>query len=397
MSSASEAGRETASAGRVLIVDDHPQVLRYQVLALSRSGFDVSCCGDGAEALRLLRYNSFDAIISDIAMPNLNGIQLLKAIRSRDPDLPVIMVTGGASIDTAIEAVEHGAFKYLVKPVDVNLLLEATRKAVQLQRLARAKREALAMVKGFDVVDPARLGLAERFERALASLWPAFQPIVYAKTGETFGFEALLRTDEPSMPHPECLLDAAQHLGRLRELGRNMRAAALAAASEGTGTLFLNLHPEDLNDPYLLDPNSMLSMNAHRIVLEVTERMGLEAVPNVREKVSALRRLGFRIAIDDLGAGFSGLTSFVSLEPDFVKLDMALTRDIDKGGTRLKLVRSIASVCREMGMTVVGEGIETKAERDALIELGCDLLQGFQFGRPSRTPFAVTEPRSSRE
>jgi EAL domain-containing protein (putative c-di-GMP-specific phosphodiesterase class I) len=300
--------------------------------------------------------------------------------------MPVIMVTGEATVATAIEAIEHGAFKYLLKPVRFEDLAESTKKAVQLQRLHRAKREAVGMIEKLEA--PERAGLADRFESALSSLWPAFQPIVSADTGRLFGFEALLRTDEPSMPHPECVLDAAEHLGQLRRLGRAMRTAAAngLGALDGSAHIFVNLHPEDLNDPNLLETSSDIAASAPRIVLEITERMALDAVPNVREKVALLREMGFRIAIDDLGAGYAGLNSFVSLEPEFVKLDMSLTRGIEQCRIRQKLVGSMTSVCRDMGMVVVAEGIETSHERDALVDLDCDLLQGYFFGRPSRMP-----------
>jgi EAL domain-containing protein (putative c-di-GMP-specific phosphodiesterase class I) len=368
------------------LVDDHPQVLQFQVLLLTRAGFDVSFCTDGAEALRLLRYNAYDVVISDIGMPNVDGIQLLKSIKSRDPDLPVIIMTGGATIDTAIQAVEHGAFKYLTKPIEFERFLDTTKKAIQIQRLARAKREALEMMFESELQEPSRRGLSERFSLGLDSLWPAFQPIVRSRVYTTFGYEALLRTDEASMPHPECFLDAAHHLGRLRELGRVMRGAAVRQLTDEMGVVFLNLHPDDLNDPMLFDPDTAVSENARRIVLEVTERMALDSVPNVRDKVAALRRLGFRIAIDDLGAGFAGLSSFVSLEPEFVKLDMSLTRGIDESVTKQKLVSHMINLCRDVGMTVIAEGIETERERDVVERLGCDLLQGYYFGRPNRMP-----------
>jgi EAL domain-containing protein (putative c-di-GMP-specific phosphodiesterase class I) len=108
----------------------------------------------------------------------------------------------------------------------------------------------------------------------------------------------------------------------------------------------------------------------------------LENVPDVRGKVAALREMGFRIAVDDLGAGYAGLTSFAQLEPEIVKLDMSLVRDVDHSTTKQKLIQSMTSVCKDMGSLVVGEGIETSAERDCLIDLGCDLLQGYLLARP---------------
>jgi EAL domain-containing protein (putative c-di-GMP-specific phosphodiesterase class I) len=87
-----------------------------------------------------------------------------------------------------------------------------------------------------------------------------------------------------------------------------------------------------------------------------------------------------------MGAGYAGLTSFALLEPEVVKLDMSLVRDVHQSPTKQKVIRSMTSLCKELGMLVVAEGVETPAERDMLIELDCDLLQGFLFARPGR-PF----------
>lgn len=151
--------------------------------------------------------------------------------------------------------------------------------------------------------------------------------------------------------------------------------------------LFLvNLHPKDLMDPELSDLASPLVAIADRVVLEITERASLDGLDDIQGRVANLRRLGYRIAIDDLGAGYAGLNSFALLEPEIVKIDMTLTRDIDKSAVKRKLVGSLAALCREMGMTIITEGVETEAERDTLIGLGCDLLQGYLFAKPGR-PF----------
>jgi EAL domain-containing protein (putative c-di-GMP-specific phosphodiesterase class I) len=93
--------------------------------------------------------------------------------------------------------------------------------------------------------------------------------------------------------------------------------------------------------------------------------------------------MGYSIAVDDLGAGYAGLTSFALLEPEIVKLDMTLVRDVHLNSTKQKLVRSMTQLAHDMGMMVVGEGVETVEERDAIVHLGCDLLQGFLFAKPS--------------
>jgi EAL domain-containing protein (putative c-di-GMP-specific phosphodiesterase class I) len=234
--------------------------------------------------------------------------------------------------------------------------------------------------------------LAATFDRALDSLWIAYQPIVNARTHTVYGYEALLRSNEAALPHPGAVLDAAERLGRLELLGRTIRdrAAGPVSSDESVGMLFVNLHTTDLLDPRLLSAEAPLSQIAPRVVLEITERASLEKVKDVRSRISALREMGFRIAVDDLGAGYAGLTSFALLEPEIVKLDMSLVRDVHQNATKQKLIRSMAELCKDMGMMVVGEGVENVEERDSLVDLGCDLLQGYHFAKPGKAFPQVT-------
>lgn len=148
--------------------------------------------------------------------------------------------------------------------------------------------------------------------------------------------------------------------------------------------LFVNLHSADLNDDDLFRLDSPLAAIGDRVVLEVTERASLDSVKNVEDRVKKLRAMGFGVAIDDLGAGYAGLNSFTQLEPEVAKLDMSLVRDIDSQVKKRSIVRSMKKLCDELGILVVAEGVETPAERDVLVELGCDLLQGYLFARPER-------------
>jgi EAL domain-containing protein (putative c-di-GMP-specific phosphodiesterase class I) len=146
----------------------------------------------------------------------------------------------------------------------------------------------------------------------------------------------------------------------------------------------VNLHSADLNDEDLYSADAPLSKIATRVVLEVTERASLYGVKNVVACIARLKVLGFQIAIDDLGAGYAGLTSFTQLEPRIAKLDMSLVRGVDADSRRQSIIRSMIRLCDELGMLVVAEGVETAAERDMLAKLGCDLLQGYLFARPER-------------
>ena len=116
----------------------------------------------------------------------------------------------------------------------------------------------------------------------------------------------------------------------------------------------------------------------------MTERAPLETIRDVTSRVAQLRALGYRIAVDDLGAGYAGLTSFAHLEPEVVKVDMSLIRGIDRSPMKQKLLGSIIGLCRDLGIEMIAEGIETEAERDTLIRLGGDLCQGYLFARPEK-------------
>jgi EAL domain-containing protein (putative c-di-GMP-specific phosphodiesterase class I)/CheY-like chemotaxis protein len=374
--------------GRILVVDDEPALLRAYTRALTRDGYEAEGATDGVRAKELLAESRFDVIISDVCMPGMDGLELLRAVRRIDVDVPVILVTGAPTSRGAGEAVESGALLYLVKPVEFRALLQVVEHAIRLHRIARLKRDAMAHLGATDGMVGDRTGLEVRFESALASIWIAYQPIVSWKTREVYGYEALLRSNEPLLATPGAVIDAAERLGRLPQLGRTIRDRVASKIDEtpGDAAIFVNLHPHDLADETLFAPDSPLSRAASRVVLEITERASLDEFKDVTTRIADLRDLGFRIAIDDLGAGYAGLTSFAQLQPEVVKLDMSLVRDVHKEPVKRKLIAAMTSLCSEMGMLVVAEGIECVEERDTLAEAGCELMQGYLFAKPGR-PF----------
>jgi len=376
--------------GRVLVVDDEPDLLDVLGALLTDAGWQVDTAPNGRAALRLVDGHRYEVVLSDIDMPGMNGLELLREIRARDLDVPVLLITGHPRVDTAVEALENGALRYLRKPIRERDLASAVEDAARLHRMARLKREALAAIGLEDRLPSDRAGLEARFGQALASLRLVFQPIVRAEDASVFGYEALVRTDEPSIPNPGDLFAAAERLGRVHEVGGVIRDRAAAfLARVPSLTLFVNLHALELTDDALLSPAAALSGFAQSVVLELTERSSFEHVPNLRARVSLLRRLGFRLAVDDLGAGYAGLTSFAALNPHVVKLDMSLVRGADKEPVKQRLIGSMASLSKEFGIMVVAEGIETPAERDTVIALGCDLVQGFLIGRPMEAEAVV--------
>ena len=377
---------------RLLLVDDDPAVLRTHEAVLSRHGMTVITATNGKDAAERVKGQSFDVIVSDISMPQMSGLELLRAVRAHDLDVPVILITGEPSVESAMRAVEYGVFRYLAKPIAPQAFVEAVLHAARLHKLAKLKLEAMELPGR----DGRRLGeraaLEVRFTWGMDLMWMAFQPLVSWRERRVIGYEALIRSDEPLMKNPAELLDAAERLGRVHQLGRAVRARVALDSKEAPANaqLFVNLHSADLNDEQLYDPDAPLSQIARRVVLEVTERSSLYDVKNIAECIGKLKALGYTIAIDDLGAGYAGLTSFTQLEPEVAKLDMSLVRGIDTDVRRQSIVRSMKTLCDDLGVRVVAEGVETERERDTLAKLGCDLLQGYLFGRPGRGFAPVT-------
>jgi EAL domain-containing protein (putative c-di-GMP-specific phosphodiesterase class I) len=233
--------------------------------------------------------------------------------------------------------------------------------------------------------------LERAFKRAMDGLYMVFQPIVSWTEREVVAYEALVRTCEPELARPDLLFSAAERLDQIIPMGRRIRrsVAQLVPTAPERVSLFVNVHGGELADPELYDPDAPLSRVAHRVVLEITERWSLERFHDVGERIRALRDLGFSVAVDDLGAGYAGLTSFARLRPEVVKLDMSLIRGVNEDPTRQHLIRSLNGACRDLGIRVVAEGVETREERDTLISLGSNLLQGYFFSKPARAFPAV--------
>ena len=242
-----------------------------------------------------------------------------------------------------------------------------------------------SLIDAGDVASQLR-DLEDKLNRCLATLTLHFQPIVQASTRARFGYEALLRSADKALPHPGAVLDAAERLERVATLSRAVRAHAakvIAGAPAARGLVFVNLHLHDLSDKQLLSPFAPLSKVASRVVLEITERTSLEGQIDFRYRVAELRELGFQIAIDDFGGGHARMGTLTPLDTDFVKLDMSLVRDVDKHQMKQRLIRSVTQLCREQGTQVIGEGVETEAEAKVLVDLGCDLLQGYLIAKPA--------------
>ncbi|HEY4176222.1 MAG TPA: EAL domain-containing protein [Kofleriaceae bacterium] len=370
------------SLGRVLVTDDDPQMRRVCSRALSNEGWDVTLCENGKEAISAVRDASapFDCVVSDVNMPELDGFELVQAIRAHDDDIPVLLMTGDPTLDGAVRAIDSGAVSYLSKPFDQEMFVSAVARAARRHGVARMRRRAQSTRMTVQ-----RDELEKSLDSAFSSVWMAFQPIVDVKTKRVYAYEALIRTEEQSLKRPDVLIATAERCERIHQLGRTVRAAVAEAMPRAPDDafIFVNVHGLELTDEELFAPTNPLAKHAPRIVLEITERVGIDPTSGAA-RAAMLRKQGYRIAVDDLGAGYAALGALATLEPEVVKLDMSLVRDLDRHPTKRRVVGAIATLCRELGGKVVGEGVETREELDALMELGVELIQGYLFAKPTR-------------
>ena len=211
-----------------------------------------------------------------------------------------------------------------------------------------------------------------------------FQPIISLSTGSVVGVEALSRFAARPQRGPECWFAEAASvgLGRALELCAIERALSLLPDIPEPLFMGMNAGPDTFGSPELL---GLLSSSAPgRIVVELTEHVGIEDYPGLRRARKALRRIGSKVALDDAGTGFASLSLLLEVAPELIKLDRVMTRDIDSDPVRRALARALVTFGNEVGAEVIAEGIETASELAVLIDLGIAYGQGFHLARPGR-------------
>lgn len=221
-----------------------------------------------------------------------------------------------------------------------------------------------------------------------------FQPIGAMGVGKIFGYEGLIRGPSSSRLHsPVNLFAAADRYGMLHELDLACRRVIIRefVRSGLQGHLFLNVIPACLAAPNYRSGTTLeilreVGLSPRRVVIELTEIHPADNFEQLREALLHYSQMGFRMALDDLGEGFSGLRLWSELKPDFVKIDKYFIQGIAGDPQKRQFVRSIHHIALNTGARVIAEGVETKQELEAVRRIGIDLVQGYYLARPSISP-----------
>jgi len=220
-----------------------------------------------------------------------------------------------------------------------------------------------------------------------------YQPVVDVVARRVIGYEALTRLPRAQFETPDVLFKVANQQGVLWSLERLCRKRALEHLPqlEQGQLLFLNIEPDSMHDPELrasefLDEIKRSGLDPRNLVLEVTEHAAVKDFPALRKVIDDIRALGFRLAMDDVGAGYSGLQTIAEIRPDYIKVDMTLVRDMHLDPFKRELITTIRRFTDNTGIVLVAEGVESVAELQSLADAGVRCAQGFLFARPSSPP-----------
>jgi EAL domain-containing protein (putative c-di-GMP-specific phosphodiesterase class I) len=223
----------------------------------------------------------------------------------------------------------------------------------------------------------------------------AFQPIVSVKDQMIVAHEALARgpRGEPAVSVLNQVTWENRHSFDQECRARAIEQAASLAMRE---SLSINFIPNAVANPRLCIQRTLRTaaecdFDLSRLIFEVTESEKLVDVEMLVKIFREYRKIGIRTAIDDFGAGYAGLNLLARFQPDIVKIDIDLIRDIDANMPKQIIVENIVSLCNKLGIVALAEGIETVAERDFLVSIGIDLMQGFLFARPSFKAISVVD------
>ncbi|WP_457571393.1 EAL domain-containing protein [Desulfovulcanus sp.] len=255
-----------------------------------------------------------------------------------------------------------------------------------LQCLNKLRNQARAKVKVKE------LKLANEFHSILQKkqIRILYQPIINFISGDILGWEALSRGPENSFFYsPLALFDFAEEAGELFALEKACRENAIRkiGSIKAGQKLFLNIHPRTLADPGFTPGKTQEILQAsgltpENIVFEITEKHSIKDFSLFYKTLNHYRSQGFQVAVDDAGAGYSGLWTIAELRPDYIKIDRDLVRNIDRDPIKRALMETMVTFTDKVGSKIIAEGIESRTELNALIDMGVHFGQGYYLARP---------------
>ncbi len=388
---------------RVLVAEDDPSV-RDALCDLidAEPGFElVGAAADATEAIALAAATKPDVALVDVRMPGGGGVTAVRGIRRRSRRTQVLALTGHSDHATVMQMLEAGVAGYLVKGGPVEEIIQAIKQAPSGVSALSAEVASGVIHELAGELSTRRRNrrtktlIERRMHRAMGdrdALAMVFQPIVHLQDRVVVGAEALARFSGPPERAPSLWFAESAIVGLREELELTAIRKALEELPKlpREAYLTLNVSPITLIHPQLVELMSG-DVDSSRLVVEITEHAPIDDYPRLAGVLAELRLRGVRLAIDDAGAGYSSLRHILELNPELIKLDITLIRNINRDTSKQALAAGIISFADKIGTSIIAEGIERVAELRTLLELGVAVGQGFLLGRPS--PLPLGSPR----
>jgi EAL domain-containing protein (putative c-di-GMP-specific phosphodiesterase class I)/CheY-like chemotaxis protein len=377
---------------RILIADDDPFMREslVEILEAAPLQANVVAAADAAQAVRLARSVGPDVAILDTRMPRGGGTRAAAGIRRVAPECRILALSIHHDRQDVLRMIEAGATGYLTKGGPTPAIVDAVNRMLRGESVL-SNDLAGHVVDGYSEIrarerrsERRRAAQVARIQRVIegGSLSMVLQPIVELESRTPVGMEALARFLVEPHRRPDVWFAEARALG----IGDELELEAVRLALEclpfipDGAYLSVNISADALSSPALGE--LLESAEPDRVVLEITEHEAVADYTDILTSIASLRRLGLRIAVDDVGAGFASLRHLLRVSPDLLKLDVSLCRHVNTAPGRA-LVHGLLSFAEHSGATVVAEGIETEEELDGVRSLGVGLGQGYLLGRPA--------------
>ena len=389
----------TRPASTVLVVDDDPgfRSALAELLSIDPRLRVVGIAADAGEGVTMVQSLRPSVCLCDVRLPGGGGEVVAAAARRSAPETRVVALSAYDDPTTIMGMLRAGAISYIVKGTAGDEVLDSVHRAIrgQASMPAVAATAVGAELRGrAEQTRDQAISLHRVLDRGLMSV--VFQPIVDLRNREPIAFEALCRFNAaPHRPPDQWFADAAAH-----DLGLEFELRAISLALDHLDhlpdgcALHLNVSPGVVMRPELAA--LLRQAPQERLILEITEHTHIDDYPALTAVLAPIRAAGVRLGVDDAGSGFSSMSHIVNLEPDIIKVDISLVRDIHLNKMRRAMVGALAEFARQAGPLVVAEGVEVEEERSVLVSLGVTAAQGYLFGRPQACSCACLRPEELR-
>ncbi|MBM76055.1 MAG: hypothetical protein CMK59_11695 [Proteobacteria bacterium] len=378
----------------VLIVNKQPFVQRMIARELEELGHFVVTLSDGIESIEYCKNKGFDLALVDFDLAKMSGIELLKEIRRLNPScLRILTIDNNAPEKSEAEsAVRRGEITRVVdNPITQK---EKIVSIVNKAMILRQKMKSVAEIQKEASKSGELKFLDEAFSQNLIDL--SLQPIIDVKTNKTIAFEALIYSKHQILNTAHSLLSTVQKHNYFSKITTITfkRARAILDEIVGEYLLFLNINIEELEDTeHFFSSLEQLSPYSSRVVLEISGRCRLRSFLRLENQISKIHKMGFDISIDDVGSGYDSLSVLAEFNPKFIKADISTIRGIDENKQKQRLVSLLCRLASSIDVSIVAEGVESKAELETLKQCGDIIVQGYLFCKPLKDFSLLNEYR----